>query len=175
MDEQYKKPYLESSIFIALIKGESIPQADSAGKLIGYEERAKIAQHILQLAEAGQFHVYTSSITIAEVHKSNPTGKQGPEPESKILDFFRNRFFKVVDVDRSIAESAHRLCRKHGLKPYDAVHLACAVRAGCDALLTWDSDLLDITDGGIAISKPQAFGQSVLDLAALPPHPMQHS
>ena len=166
MAEQYKKPYLESSVFIAWIKGESIPQTDSTGKVIGYEERANIAKHILSLAEAGQFHVYTSSITITEVHKSNPNVQQGTEPESKTIDFFRNGFFKVIDVDRSIAESAHRLCRKHGLKPYDAVHLACAVRAGCDALLTWDSDLLKITDSGIGISKPQAFGQTVLDLAA---------
>jgi predicted nucleic acid-binding protein len=166
--EQYKKPYLESSVFIAWIKGESIPQTDSTGKVIGHEERANIAKHILSLAEAGQFHVYTSSITITEVHKTNPNIQHGSEPESKTIDFFRNGFFKVIDVDRSIAESAHRLCRKHGLKPYDAVHLACAVRAGCDALLTWDSDLLKITDGGIGISKPQALGQTVLDLAAQP-------
>jgi predicted nucleic acid-binding protein len=120
------------------------------------------------LAEAGQFHVYTSSITITEVHKGNNKSKSASEGESKTIDFFRNKYFKVVDVDRSIAESAHRLCRKNGLKPYDAVHLACAVRAGCDVLLTWDSDLLNITHDGITISKPQAIGQSVLDLAAQP-------
>jgi predicted nucleic acid-binding protein len=166
--EQYKKPYLESSVFIAWIKGESIPQTDADGKVIGHEERANIAKHILSLAEAGQFHVYTSSITITEVHKGNSKAQPGTDPESKTIDFFRNHFFKIVDVDRSIAESAHRLCRKHGLKPYDAVHLACAVRAGCDALLTWDSDLLKITDGGIEISKPQVFGQAVLDLVVQP-------
>lgn len=165
MAEQYKKPYLESSVFIALIKGESIPQMDSTGKMIGHEERANIGKHILTLAEAGQFPVYTSSITIAEVHKNKLDLEPGSEPESNIIDFFRNRHFKIIDVDRSIAESAHRLCRKLGLKAYDAVHLACALRAGCDALLTWDSDLLKITDSGIGISKPQAIGQSVLDLA----------
>ncbi|MBL8236831.1 MAG: type II toxin-antitoxin system VapC family toxin [Bryobacterales bacterium] len=164
MAEQYKKPYLESSVFIALIKGESIPQTDSAGKLIGYEERGGIGKHILSLAETGQFSVYTSSITITEVNKDNPTVKREPELESKIVDFFRNAYFKIIDVDRSIAESAHRLCRKTRLRPYDAVHLACAIRAGCDALLTWDSDLLKLTGVGIAICKPQALGQAVLDL-----------
>ena len=79
-----------------------------------------------------------------------------------------NGFFKIIDVDRTIAESAHRFCRSHKLKPYDAVHLACALRAGCDALLTWDSDLLNITHDGIAIAKPQAIGQAVLDLSAPP-------
>ncbi len=165
MAEQYKKPYLESSIFIAWIKGESIPLTDAGGKVIGIEERANVAKHILSLAEAGTFPVFTASITITEVHKGNSKASGDADPETKITDFFRNGFFKVVDVDRSIAESAHRLCRKHGLKPYDAVHLACAIRAGCDALLTWDSDLLKITGAGIDISKPQAIGQTVLDLA----------
>ncbi len=116
--EQYKKPYLESSIFIAWIKGESIEQKDAAGKVIGHEERSAIAKHILSLAEAEHFHVYTSSITITEVHKGNFRPEAGSEPESKIVDFFRNRFVKIIDVDRSIAESAHRLCLKHRLRPY---------------------------------------------------------
>ena len=167
MAEQYKKPYLESSVFIAWIKGESIPQTDAEGKEIGRENRAEIAKHILSLAEAGQFHVYTSSITITEVHKGN-NGKPASDGDSKTIDFFRSRFFKIIDVDRTIAESAHRCCRSLRLKPYDAVHLACALRAGCDVLLTWDSDLLKITYDGITISKPQAFGQAVLDLSAPP-------
>lgn len=161
MAEQYKKPYLESSVFIAWIKGEAIPQTNAEGKVVGFENRADIAKHILGLAEAGQFHIYTSSITIAEVHKGSGPG---PEVESRTIDFFRNGFVKVIDVDRSIGESAHRFCRKYHLKPYDAVHLACALRAGCDVLLTWDSDLLNIRHDGIGISKPQAFGQAVLDL-----------
>jgi predicted nucleic acid-binding protein len=165
--EQYKKPYLESSVFIAWIKGESIPQTDAAGKEIGCENRAEIAKHILSLAEAGQFHVYTSSITITEVHKGN-NGKPASHSDSSTIDFFRSGFFKVIDVDRTIAESAHRCCRTLRLKPYDAVHLACALRAGCDVLLTWDSDLLNITHDGITISKPQAFGQAVLDLSTQP-------
>jgi predicted nucleic acid-binding protein len=165
--EQYRKPYLESSVFIAWIKGESIPQTDAEGKEIGRENRAEIAKHILSLAEAGQFHVYTSSITITEVHKGN-SSKPAKAGGAETIDFFRNGFFKIIDVDRTIAESANRLCRSHRLKPYDAVHLACALRAGCDVLLTWDSDLLNITHDGITISKPQAFGQAVLDLSVLP-------
>ena len=109
MAEQYKKPYLESSVFIALIKGESIPQTDADGKVIGHEERANIAKHILSLAEAGHFHVYTSSITITEVHKGNSNAQPGTDPESKTIDFFRNRFFKIVDVDRSL-RSRHTAC-----------------------------------------------------------------
>lgn len=167
MAEQYKRPYLESSVFIAWIKGESIAQTDAEGKEIGRENRAEIAKHILSLAEAGQFHVYTSSITITEVHKGNH-GKPASGGDSNIIDFFRSGFFKIVDVDRTIAESAHRWCRSLKLKPYDSVHLACALRAGCDVLLTWDSDLLHLAHDGITISKPQAFGQAVLDLSAPP-------
>ena len=167
MAEQHRKPYLESSVFIAWIKGESIPQTDAEGKEIGRENRAEIAKHILSLAEAGQFHVYTSSITITEVHKGN-SSKPAKAGGAETIDFFRNGFFKIIDVDRTIAESANRLCRSHRLKPYDAVHLACALRAGCDVLLTWDSDLLNITHDGITISKPQAFGQAVLDVSVLP-------
>jgi hypothetical protein len=33
-------------------------------------------------------------------------------------------------------------------------------------LLSWDSHLLNITHDGIAVAKPQAIGQAVLDLPA---------
>lgn len=164
MAEQYKKPYVESSVFIAWLKGECIPQTDATGAVIGTENRADVAKHILGLAEAGKFPVYTSSITIAEVHKGKNHDKPVQDGDTRLVDFFRSGFLKVIDVDRSVSESAHQLCRKHGLKPYDAVHLACAVRAGCEVLLTWDSDLLNIQGCGIAISKPEALGQAVLDL-----------
>jgi predicted nucleic acid-binding protein len=161
--EQYRKPYIESSVFIALIKGESVPQIDADGNEVGRENRGDIAKHILALAEAGGFSVYTSTITITEVHKGNGVGTSS-ESGSKAIDFFRNEFFKIIDVDRTTAEAAHRLCRLHRLKPYDAVHLACALRAGCDVLLTWDTDLLNLKHDGITLAKPQAIGQGVLDL-----------
>jgi predicted nucleic acid-binding protein len=47
-------------------------------------------------------------------------------------------------------------------KPNDAIHLACALFAGCDVLLTWDhKDLLKLqgTVPGIRIEAPQIFGQ----------------
>jgi predicted nucleic acid-binding protein len=49
----------------------------------------------------------------------------------------------LVDVSRDIARSAGNLAEKHGLRRYDAVHLASALVVGARDLVvvTWDRDL----------------------------------
>src|SRR5229473_5011246 len=125
MPDQYKKPYLDSSVFIAWIKGEIVKKV----------ERKKIVDHILKLAQQGQFKIYISTFTLAEVHKKRNHQKLTNDQDEKILAFFENDFFELIDVDRTIGEEANRICRDYGLLPADAVHLACAIRAQCDVLL----------------------------------------
>ena len=152
MAEPYVKPYLESSCFIAWIKGEVREKID----------RKKIVQHILKEAEQGKYRIITSSWTLAEVHKR----KKGPVLEgkesAKILEFFEHDFFDIWELTRALGEEAHRLARKYGLKPTDSVHLACALRAKCDRLLSFDPDFLKITVPNISIEPPQIIGQGTL-------------
>ncbi len=156
----YKKPYLDSGVFIAWIKGEKIPDAD--GKIV---DRGKIGEEILSQAERGEFPVVISSLTIAEVHKRKHKTKLTDDENENTLKYFEHSFVAVQPVDRYVGEEANKLCRKHQdqkLSPADAIHLACAKRAGCDVLLSWDGPLTEVSEPGIKIEKPRALGQQTL-------------
>jgi uncharacterized protein len=51
----------------------------------------------------------------------------------------------VIGIDEALAQSAGELAELHGLRGYDAVHLAAAIAIEDDALVTvtWDRDLAD--------------------------------
>jgi predicted nucleic acid-binding protein len=152
----YKKPYFDSDVFIGWIKNEKISQINAEGKII-IQERGKIAEHLLTLAEERIFPVVVSALTLAEVHKIKGKVKLDTNEDQKILDYFEHDFIKVLPIDRKIGEEANRLCQKYvaeKLSPTDAIHLACAKRAGCDVLLSWDADLNSIQDPDIRIENP---------------------
>jgi uncharacterized protein len=50
-----------------------------------------------------------------------------------------------IGVDETLARRAGGLAEKHGLRGYDAVHLATALALGGEAvtLVTWDGDLTE--------------------------------
>jgi hypothetical protein len=48
----------------------------------------------------------------------------------------------VIEVSASLALSAGELAERHGLRGYDAVHLAAAVTVAADVIVSADSDLL---------------------------------
>ena len=152
MTDQYRQPYLESSCFIAWIKGEVVEKID----------RKKIVQHILKQAEQGRFRIITSSWTLAEVHKRKTGAVLDDKEGDKILDFFEHDFFGIAELTRALGEDAHRLARQFGLKPTDSVHLATALRAKCDVLLSFDPDLYKIKHPDIRIEPPEVIGQILL-------------
>ncbi len=80
----------------------------------------------------------------------------------KILDFFEHDFFGIAELTRALGEDAHRLARQFGLKPTDSVHLATALRAKCDVLLSFDPDLYKIKHPDIRIEPPEVIGQILL-------------
>lgn len=153
MAETYKKPYVDSSVFIAWVKAE----------VVGGADRGKIAQHILSAAERGDFSIYTSALTLAEVHKLR-TGRTLPNGDSdKIIEYLERSHVKLIDVDRRIGEEANRLCRTHGIKPNDAIHLASALRAGCDVLLAWDKRFTAVQTEQIRLEEPMIGQLTLLD------------
>jgi len=148
----YSHPYLESSVFIALIKGEVVEGVD----------RGDIAQHILDDASTGRWPIFTSTFTLAEVIKDRSRPMLTPLEEQKIDDFFKHEYIKLVTLDREVAELARKLARIHNLRPADAVHLASAVKVHADELLTWDERNFPInhTIEGVKIKLPYWFGQA---------------
>jgi predicted nucleic acid-binding protein len=152
----YLKPYLDSSVYIAWLNREVVDGVD----------RHAVARHILDAAAAGQYQIYCSALTLVEVNKIlNPAAAPMPVAEDDaLLRYFENDFFEFIPVDRGIAEAAHRLCRRNAIKPADAIHLASALRAHCDVLLSWDRPLNKIVHGAIRLEEPRVIGQTSLNL-----------
>ena len=68
--------------------------------------------------------------------------------------------FDVIGLDPDLAHSAGDLAEAHGLRGYDAVHLATALRIESDSMLlaTWDGDLAHAAlAAGCSVSPPPAL------------------
>jgi predicted nucleic acid-binding protein len=162
----YKRPYLDSGVFIAWIRGEKVTERDDSGNEV-VVDRGTIGESILTLAEQQVFPIVISSLTLAEVHKKKGKQKLTGDENDNVLNYFEHEFVNVVTIDRAIGEEANRLCRKYEdqkLSPNDAIHLACAKKAGCDVLLSWDKVLNSIKDPDIRTERP-----AILDTAPLQP------
>ena len=147
MAKLYRKPYFHSDLFVAWMQTEADINAGG--------DRSEIVDHIYRLARRGQFQIYTSSLTLAEVQRDN---------DDYLLTFLENEFFVIVDLDRTVGEEANRLCRQYNISPSEAVHLASADRAGCDVLLTWNAKLLEIEHGRVATEGPIMVGQLSMEI-----------
>jgi predicted nucleic acid-binding protein len=135
-------------------------------------DRYDVFQHIWQLAEANEFKIYTSALTFAEIYKLRHQSIVQPLTTiHDLLKDFEREFVESIEVDREIGLEANLLCRTYAankLYPNDAIHLACALRAKCDVLLSWDRPLNSITHSYIRIEEPQIIGQKLLPLTPPP-------
>lgn len=61
--------------------------------------------------------------------------------------FFRHPRLQWQELDRGVFELATQLRAQHRLKTPDALHLACAVQAGCDQFWTNDGRLAGAASG----------------------------
>jgi predicted nucleic acid-binding protein len=152
MADPYTRPYLDANVYIAAIKG---PKTEDPAKV-------QVAANILQLAEDGHFQIFASTFLAAEVIK--PPGDPAPltpQQEAVISGYFRRGSIVLLELDMLIAEKAREVARDHGLKPPDAVHVATAIRANCDQLLTWDEKVHK--DGrtieGVFVCEPHLAGR----------------
>ena len=117
MPDMYQRPYLDSSVFIALIKNEVVEGVS----------RGEIARNILNDAQNGRFQIFTSTFTLVEVHKDRRQPRLTVEEEHLVVDFFKHEYIVLIDLDRLVAERARELARTYSLTPNDAVHLASAI------------------------------------------------
>jgi predicted nucleic acid-binding protein len=143
---KYKRPYLDSSVFISWVNNETD---------VGGTDRKAIADDILKAARDGLCQICTSTLTIAEAHKLRNGPRLDEENGTRLLEFFESDFILYVDLERRVAEHAHRLCSEHGIYPCDGVHLASAIKAKCDVLLAWDTRFERVTLPDIAVEHPQ--------------------
>lgn len=122
--------------------------------LIGGEpnnpERYPAGVALLRAAEQGQFDVYISAVTVAEVCGAGEVRGAHVEKARRAANVASARQwiadgrFHVVELDHSLARIAGELAIEHQLKGPDAVVLASALRAKADTLYTWDDHLLNV-------------------------------
>ncbi|HEX5245512.1 MAG TPA: type II toxin-antitoxin system VapC family toxin [Gaiellaceae bacterium] len=161
MADQYTKPYADSNVYISTLKG---PDAEDPAKV-------QTSVDILLLGESGAFQIYASTFIEAEVIKApGESAPLTPDQERVITEYLDREFIVWVELDRLIAQKARQLSRAFGMKPADAVHVATALRAGCDQFLTWDEKLHK--DGlqveSLYVCEPHTSGWQTSLLAAQP-------
>lgn len=98
----YRKPYVESSVFIAFIRG---------GIMDGGHDCKKVFESILEAASRGKFLIYTSALTIAEVCKKKQFDELMNDEIVDLRPYFRDSFIRIIEVDRQIGEEANLLCQ----------------------------------------------------------------
>lgn len=155
MDDKYSRPCFDSSVFIAALDKEICEGI----------KRDVVFRHIWEKAKSGEFNVFISAITLAEVYKKKKRPTVANAQLDEFLELINEPFVRVVEVDRETALHAHSLCRRfcgEKLMPTDAMILACALRAKCEVLLAWDNPLTTVVHEEIRIELPRMIERSLL-------------
>jgi predicted nucleic acid-binding protein len=158
--DPHTRRYWDSSAFIALIAGE-------AG-------RADDCRRLLDEAASGNYLAYTSAISLIEVTRKRNQGVLARQRDT-IEGFFENDYIQLINADRFTIRMARDLIWAYlSLRPYDALHLASAIRGKCSLMYTYDNGLLKFNGSvsGIQIVEPVWVGRLSLEEATeIPPPP----
>lgn len=124
--------YLDANVFIYAV--ELFP---------AYE---RVSREVLGVLDAGKANGITSALTLAEILPGCLKSKNA-DGERAYLGMISNRpHFQVVPVSEDILIHAARIRANSTLKLLDAIHVATAVRSGCDLLLTNDKAMRQVTE-----------------------------
>lgn len=150
---EYRRLYLDADVYLGLIKGEG--------------GRVDIARTLLRGGQDGRFKVVASTLLYAEVcgHGDVRAAADQATVDQKVSAFFEHGFIEWVEVDLVVAREARRLSRTQRLRGADAIHLASAIRARCDVLMSWNKKDFPIgqTVEGVEVREPFLFGQSTIE------------
>ncbi|MFE5140296.1 type II toxin-antitoxin system VapC family toxin [Streptomyces fagopyri] len=166
--------YLDSSIFIEVIKGRTRAGGDNP-------EYYEACLKLLEDFEQGAYQLVMSELVYTETfHKGEAKladrrrsqlarGATLNAATELINGWFRRHDIIRVELHQEIAEEARRLARQHRLDSHDAVHLATAQDEGCEAFITLDHPLVaavENADLGMRVELPSLDweGQTSLDI-----------
>ena len=136
--------YADACVYLDLITRNEGLHADTG------EPRWKIARGLFQAAEIGQVRLAASALIEAEVLCNGRTQERREQSEqvaARLRTWFTSPETLWIDIDRFVAREAARLSEEYGhlrvgkkrFAAADAMHLAAAVRAKCDYLMTHDN------------------------------------
>lgn len=99
--------------------------------------RLRVAAEPARAVDGGQLTLVKSTAILAEVLPSHPRGD--PAKRQLILELLESPQTELVDVTTIVASRAAAFRVEHGLKTWDAIHLATAVVSGVDVIFVRDS------------------------------------
>jgi predicted nucleic acid-binding protein len=105
--------------------------------LEGSDRRAEIAARLVDAIGQGEVEGILASLGLAEILVAAATADEGPVFEETAATI-RDLGFRIVALDASTAEDAAWIRGRTGASMPDAIHLACARRAGVTAFVTND-------------------------------------
>lgn len=122
-----EKIYWDSDCFLAWLQAES--GADSC-------------RQVLEAAQDGSVTIITSALTLTEVLAMRRRTAIPKDKRDEVINFFKNEYIVVRNLDRKIAEIARNLVWDSEIDPKDAVHVATALSLGLGMMHTFDAALI---------------------------------
>ncbi|AFY69565.1 hypothetical protein Pse7367_1271 [Thalassoporum mexicanum PCC 7367] len=149
--EKVKLPlhYWDTCNFLTILKGD--------------ENGLQGCIDVLNEAEKGNLLIVTSSLTLASIIKIG-SQKQPALPESeesrKIELFFSHEYIVIRELERKTAELSRRIAWDFGIKAFDAIHVATAIKSKVNYFETLDEGIIakfqgQLNDPFIEVRKPQ--------------------
>lgn len=118
---------------------------------------------VIEAVDAGQAELIISPLLLVECRGQPRKGLVDEDLEGRILGILDNPRHTPVEFTRSVALKARELALRHGMKNYDAIHLAHAIMAGADVLMTTDKGFpLEAEVDGVWIGAPYFWGDPTL-------------
>lgn len=132
--------YVDSCVFVDLLVENTTPHP------VTKEPRWKGAKALFDAVNDGRVILGTSAMVDAEVGRFSVLRDGGEAFLEEVRGWFDAPATRYADVDRLVARDAaqlHKAWRQYAaqgksMNGADAVHLAAAVRLGCDHLMTYD-------------------------------------
>lgn len=101
-------------------------------------------REIFRRVDAGEVAGYTSVLTVTEVlTQPKQAGNHQVEADYRAM-LYQSRHLDLVGIDAAIAERAADLRAAYRLRTPDALQIAAALAAGCEAFLTNDVALQQV-------------------------------
>lgn len=140
--------YLDSNALIAVLQAEPTHE---------------LVVDVLDRARQGKLTVYISALSYVEVRGFSNSEPYPADRDKAALDLLDSPSLVQVEFSRGVGIEARRIAHSYRLKCADAIHVASAVRAGADVLITSDKQLVGRgVIGGVYLAEPYELGGATL-------------
>jgi len=138
--DKVERALLDASSLLGVVQGEA---------------EFECLKSLLAAVDRGEVQLVESTAILTEVlprhARDTPAHTRAREGIRTLLE---SQDTQLVDVSTVVARKAGDLRAKHGLKTWDAIHLATAILAGVDVLILRDSQFPLGNYEGVYVSRP---------------------